>query len=650
MLENAIKMNKLKISVVTVCFNAVDVIEKTILSIVNQTYQNIEYIIIDGASTDGTVDIIKKYRNNIAYFISEPDKGIYDAMNKGIKIATGEWINFMNAGDGFHNEYVITNFIQAADTKFDIIYGSIIKVLPDIHYRCDPFPIAMMEKCMPILHQGTFIKTAYHKQHLFDTSFKSSGDYHFFYNAYYKYGAKFKEIDLVISDFDESDGMSKVNIKIARLEDLRIWKKEDYCPAVLYIWLRIIYWRIMKFIDSILPETLSVRWRNYKLEKQGYNLVSNKTKAKDSLRILELTGEPIASGGQEMFIVNVLRHMDMTRLHIDLLTPYYCDNESYREDVEKLGGNVVCFNLSFAPGGLRLNILRPIHRYLRHHRYDIIHIHSGSTIVLAMVALIARINKIPSIIVHSHSTGFVKNTKYYFLKACTYPLLKKIPDVYCACSKEAGLWKFPTSVCTHQLKVIKNGIDLTLFAPNLQIRYGVRKRFSISDELLLGQVGRLSFQKNQEFSIKILSILKRRGIKSRLMLVGDGELLDTLKTLAVTENVCDDVFFVGRVADVYNYVQAMDLFLFPSRWEGFGLVGVEAQGVGVPIIASTAVPQEMKLTDDVFYLPLDSVEEWVDKIIEVSSLSRKNNIAKIREQGYDINQTAEELRKLYLNS
>ena len=95
------------ISVVTVSYNAVSTIEQTILSVINQTYPNVEYIIIDGGSTDGTVDIIKKYADKIAYWVSEPDKGIYDAMNKGVVVATGEWINFMNAGDIFTDSDVI---------------------------------------------------------------------------------------------------------------------------------------------------------------------------------------------------------------------------------------------------------------------------------------------------------------------------------------------------------------------------------------------------------------------------------------------------------------------------------------------------------------------------------------------------------------
>lgn len=100
-------LNSPKISVVTVCYNTVDTIEKTILSVINQTYDNIEYIIVDGASTDGTIDVIKKYENRIAKWVSEPDNGIYDAMNKGIRMATGEWLNFMNAGDCFYNKYVL---------------------------------------------------------------------------------------------------------------------------------------------------------------------------------------------------------------------------------------------------------------------------------------------------------------------------------------------------------------------------------------------------------------------------------------------------------------------------------------------------------------------------------------------------------------
>ena len=114
---NLFKETDTLISIVTVSYNAVLTIEQTILSVINQTYPNVEYIIIDGGSTDGTVDIIKKYADKIAYWVSEPDKGIYDAMNKGGLKTTGDFIQFLNAGDWFENEYVIEKIFK--DNNYD---------------------------------------------------------------------------------------------------------------------------------------------------------------------------------------------------------------------------------------------------------------------------------------------------------------------------------------------------------------------------------------------------------------------------------------------------------------------------------------------------------------------------------------------------
>ena len=118
-------MSNVKISIVTVCYNAVAVIEKTIQSVLSQTYRNIEYIVIDGASTDGTIDVLKKYQTKISCFISEPDEGIYDAMNKGLKIATGEWICFMNAGDFFYDTEVLNSmhFDEYSSNLYGCLYG-----------------------------------------------------------------------------------------------------------------------------------------------------------------------------------------------------------------------------------------------------------------------------------------------------------------------------------------------------------------------------------------------------------------------------------------------------------------------------------------------------------------------------------------------
>ena len=118
------------ISVITVCYNAKSNLEKTILSVLNQTYSNIEYIIIDGGSTDGTIDIIKRYDDKITYWQSEPDNGIYDAMNKGIQKANGEWINFMNAGDLFASTMILQQMLDAIKPGVRILRGNIIRIYP----------------------------------------------------------------------------------------------------------------------------------------------------------------------------------------------------------------------------------------------------------------------------------------------------------------------------------------------------------------------------------------------------------------------------------------------------------------------------------------------------------------------------------------
>lgn len=202
-------MEKPKITVITVTFNAEKVLEKTILSVINQTYDNIEYIIIDGASTDRTMDIVKKYSNRISIVVSEPDKGIYDAMNKGIKLATGDWINFMNSGDGFHSNDVLEKFVPQIEDDTVIAYGDVNLIFQSAELKVKPQCLEFLkEGGMSFCHQSCLVKTSYHKEHLFDISFKIAADYNLFYNAYVREGIKFQYIPVLISDFDAEDGVS----------------------------------------------------------------------------------------------------------------------------------------------------------------------------------------------------------------------------------------------------------------------------------------------------------------------------------------------------------------------------------------------------------------------------------------------------------
>lgn len=190
------------ISIITVSYNAVESIEETILSVINQTYSNIEYIIIDGGSTDGTVDIIKKYSDKIAYWVSESDKGIYDAMNKGIKVASGEWINFMNSGDSFFDNNVVKNLINRLTVrKSKILYGdTYFKKGTDLILN-KAKSLSYFRKGMPFCHQSVFVSSDIIIP--FNLNFKIAADYNFFYFLYINYGGIiFDYIDLPIAKYD----------------------------------------------------------------------------------------------------------------------------------------------------------------------------------------------------------------------------------------------------------------------------------------------------------------------------------------------------------------------------------------------------------------------------------------------------------------
>ncbi|ATA72525.1 Glycosyltransferase, group 2 family protein [Capnocytophaga canis] len=189
------------ISVVTVSYNAVSTIEETILSVINQTYPNIEYIIIDGGSTDGTLDIIKKYEDKIAYWVSEPDKGIYDAMNKGIQKVSGEWINFMNSGDEFYDRDILNRIFLYGDwSKTDVICGDVSIKYPKREVVKKMLPMQDIEKGMVFCHQSSFTRTELHRNKLFNLTYKICADYDFFLQVY-REGYSFSYINETISKF-----------------------------------------------------------------------------------------------------------------------------------------------------------------------------------------------------------------------------------------------------------------------------------------------------------------------------------------------------------------------------------------------------------------------------------------------------------------
>ena len=367
------------------------------------------------------------------------------------------------------------------------------------------------------------------------------------------------------------------------------------------------------------------------------------------MKILEAFGEPLSYGGQEAFLMNALPLIDSRDMEIDLLSPYYCDNDSIIHKVNKAGGTVYTLNCGFTPGGVRIAEIGPIRSFLSSHRYDIIHIHSSSSSMLAIYSWLAHQAGIPRIIVHSHCTGR-HDWKHYISKTVTASIFRRYPDEFCACSQEAGEWRFPSDICRKKLKVINNGIDISRFRYDEIIRHKVRAELGVDDNtVLIGSVGRLTYQKNQAFLIDVLEKIKscnEFASEYKLLFVGEGEDRHVLESKVKDADLEQDVIFTGAVDDVTPYLLAMDVAAMPSIYEGLAIVVIEAQAAGLEIIVSDSIPKSAAVTDNVTFLPITDPDNWVRELTR-DHARHPEQADMVAEHGYSTETTAEVLTRLY---
>ena len=347
--------------------------------------------------------------------------------------------------------------------------------------------------------------------------------------------------------------------------------------------------------------------------------------------------------------MSALQNMDLSNLSIDLFTPYYCDNQDYIKYVNSLGGKIIHMDLPFKVGGTRCEIVPCFKEFLQANYYDVVHIHSGSISVLAYYAQVASEQGVKKVIVHSHSSGVKENVKHFLIKLYASRLFKKYATDFCACSMEAAKWKFPKSVLS-RTNIMNNGVDLEKYKFNSSDRIIYRKKFDIdNDELVLGHVGRFSYEKNQAFLIELLKEYVHKNPKSKvkLFLIGDGAEFENVKQKAMEFGISSYINFVGVSDNVVDFLQVMDIFLFPSLYEGLGIVGIEAQAAGLPVIASKGIPKTIKVTENVHFVSLNDINQWCNKIDELKLIKRGNHSEDIKKNGFDILDTANEIRKLY---
>jgi glycosyltransferase involved in cell wall biosynthesis len=236
------------ISAITVCYNAEEIIEKTLKSITTQNCNDIEYIVIDGKSTDKTCDIIERYKNQISQFISEKDTGIYNTMNKGVKVAQGEWIIFINAGDTFAEICTLNKVIPYLSTPdYDIVYGDVLRKdrKRNLISKKASAPINMHR--MFFCHQSSFCRKKLLIENPFDEKYKLSSDFKFIKISFLR-GCRFKQVDFPIAIFDLT-GVSNTRRNVGLWENVFIVREIDHfkdkirlLPKLYYV----IFWNFIR--------------------------------------------------------------------------------------------------------------------------------------------------------------------------------------------------------------------------------------------------------------------------------------------------------------------------------------------------------------------------------------------------------------------
>lgn len=336
------------------------------------------------------------------------------------------------------------------------------------------------------------------------------------------------------------------------------------------------------------------------------------------------------SGGIESFLLNLLEHMNICLFEIDLVVSRI-ESEFYINRLEVLGVSLLVLSNSTSRLPKNRKLFRKL---LKEQHYDIVYLNLFQALSLIYAKEAKRAN-VPLCIIHSHNNNLRKSfTKP--LKLMLHFLAKHIyggyGDLRFACSAQAGKFMFPFY---RNWTWIPNGIDVSNFAFNSSMRAKLRKELNIEDRFVLGNIGRLCNQKNQTFLLDLVYALSKEREDVILLLVGEGEDQQVIKKKICSLYLERYVTLMGNRDDVSELYQAMDCFLLPSRFEGLGIVAVEAQAAGLPVLCAEGLPQEVRCSPNLHFLPINQgVGPWLSALS--IPLERVQSAELVVKKGYDI--------------
>ena len=351
-------------------------------------------------------------------------------------------------------------------------------------------------------------------------------------------------------------------------------------------------------------------------------------------------------GGAETMVMNYYRHIDRTKVQFDFLV-HREQRGAYDDEIERMGGRIYRMCPVYPQNFSRYK--RDLRTFFRAHpEYKIIHSHMSELGYFAFRE--AERQGVPVRICHAHNAPHGFDAKMIIRTYFKKRMMPYLTHLF-MCGEESGKWLYGEKNKSRFI-MLNNAIDAAVYSFDASKREEMRRQLDLTDELVVGHVGRFNPQKNHPFLLDIFTSLLKKEPDAVLLLVGGGEGMPKIQAKAQELGIAERVRFLGVRSDVADLMQAMDVFVFPSLYEGLPVTMVEAQASGLPCIISDKVPPECILTEGlVNIVPLSaSPEAWAEKILTMRVVPRTDRHEEIAAHGFDITTEAVKLQEFYLNA
>lgn len=352
-------------------------------------------------------------------------------------------------------------------------------------------------------------------------------------------------------------------------------------------------------------------------------------------------------GGIESFIMNYYRNIDKSKLQFDFI----CNtNEvAYEDEILKNGGNI--YKITARSKNYKL-FHKELDEFFRNNasKYNSIWVNVCSLANIDYLKFAKRY-KIKHRIIHCHNSQNMDSLFRGLLHRWNKLFIKKYATDFWTCSDNASKWFYRKEIIkSDKYLIINNAIDSEKFKFNKQTRDLYRKNLKLENKLVIGNIARFHFQKNHTFLIEIFNELYKKDQNVFLLLVGTGEDEDKIKQMVCQYGLQDSVMFLGMRRDISEIIQAMDIFVFPSLFEGLPITLIEAQANGLPIFTSKdVIPKEIKMSENLEFISLkESPQKWAEKIIKANLTNKsEKNIKIINDKGFDIKDEVKKMEKFF---